>query len=78
MDHEKECKGVWKVHRRCTEGMQGCTKVHKGMQVVTPGNSIVVGGAGGVGAGPMHEKSKNFECVPVLTGLTAKNRLGVD
>src|SRR5258705_13914259 len=71
MECKKEHKGVWKVHGRCTEGMQGCAKVCKGMQVVAPGDGIV-------GAGPVHKKSKIFECVPVLTGLTVKNRLRVD
>src|SRR5258708_19713553 len=60
MEHKKECKGVWKVHRRCTEGMEGCTKVQKGTQVVAPGDSIVGRWCGWCGCRPSAQKIENF------------------
>src|SRR5258708_4946808 len=65
--------------------VQGCAKVcgwvRTCVQVVAPGDGVVGGWSrwyGCMPSAPRGENSKIFECVPVLTGLTAKNRLRVD
>ena len=60
--------------RRCAEGCAGGARAW----------AEWAGGAGVVGAGPVQRKSKVknfrkiFKSVPVLTGLTMKNRLSVN
>src|SRR5258708_6524097 len=71
---QKVCRQHGRVHRRCR-------RVRTCVQVVAPGDRVVGGWSGWYGcmpSAPRGENSKIFECVPVLTGLTAKNRLRVD
>src|SRR5258708_4227297 len=78
---QKVCRQHGRVHRRCRRVCTQHRRVHTCAQVVTPGNGVVGRWSGWYGcmpSAPRGENSKIFECVPVLTGLTAKNRLRVD
>src|SRR5258707_7762839 len=78
---QKVCQQHGRVR---TQRRRVCTqrrRVHTCAQVVAPGNRVVGGWSGWYGcmpSAPRGENSKIFECVPVLTGLTTKNRLRVD
>src|SRR5258708_207354 len=81
----KVCEGVrnsvQKVCQQHGRVRRQRRRVRTCVQVVTPGNGVVGGWSGWYGcmpSAPRGENSKIFECVPVLTGLTAKNRLRVD
>src|SRR5258707_11575190 len=80
----KVCEGAQMCVKRCTRCAQvceRCRRVRKCVQIVAPGDSIVGRWSGWCECRPSAQGSENsgiFECVPVLTGLTTKNRLRVD
>src|SRR5258705_2744237 len=80
-------KGVRRCAKRCTivhKRYARCAQVHERRRQVcrwgrSPGRvGRWSGWYGCMPSAPRGENSKIFKCVPVLTGLTAKNRLRVD
>src|SRR5258708_39114342 len=77
----KRCAIVHQRYARCMQVCERCGQVHKCAQIVAPGNSIVDRWSRWYECRPSAQGSENsgiFECMPVLTRLTARNRLRVD
>src|SRR5258708_37439659 len=77
----KRCAIVCKRCARCMQVCERCRRVRKCAQIVAPGDGIVGRWSGRYECRPSAQGSENsgiFECVPVLTGLAAKNRRRVN
>src|SRR5260370_964180 len=77
----QRCAIVRKRCARCMQVHERHRRVCKCAQIVAPGNGIVGRWSRWYECRPSAQGSENsgiFECVPVLTGLTTRNRLRVN